>query len=192
MSVIPIGYAEVVSEFNVPGNSGPALVVFGLANPTDKTAQALADSVWTAWTQANGLLTNLSNVTALIRTRAIYNDAGVEMYGEHTGSVAGAAAGAPLPPNCAYLASKRTGLVGRANQGRMYIPGCTEAEVGNDGIVTPAFIATMQTDLSDFIADLITDGNPMVILHSTVGPSPTDVNALSMNQKIATQRRRMR
>lgn len=192
MSIIPDGYAEVVSEFNVPGNSGPALVVFGVVGAAAADATAIADQVWTTWTQANGLLTNLSNVTALIRTRAILNDSGVLTYGEHTGSVAGGAAGAPLPPNCAYLASKRSGLVGRANQGRMYIPGCTEAEVGNDGIVTPAFITTMQTDLTDFIADLTTAAMPMVILHDTVGVVPVPVTTLSMNQKIATQRRRMR
>ena len=94
--------------------------------------------------------------------------------------------------NC-ELISWRTGLIGRANRGRTYLPAMLET-AQSGGTLTAGAIATVQNfannamTLHDVITGLITQFQ-MVIWHTTLADSP-DVTSGLVRNLMATQRRR--
>lgn len=100
-----------------------------------------------------------------------------------------------LPPssNCSILVKKTSGIVGKKNRGRMYVPpfNVTEADIDPRGIVTPAERDAMQVFYSNMLDDLAAADLNMVILHHGAG-APTPVTQLLVEGLLATQRRRMR
>ena len=100
-----------------------------------------------------------------------------------------------LPPssNCSILVKKTSGLVGKKNRGRMYVPpfNITEADIDPKGIITPAERDAMQFFYDNMLGDLAGADLPMVILHHEAG-TPTPVTSLLVEGLLATQRRRMR
>lgn len=102
-------------------------------------------------------------------------------------------AGDFLPPMDAPLVSWRTGLIGRANRGRTYLPGAFESFQAN-GVLTLAAIAFYQgiADSIKTLYDPVTGLVPefaKVIFHTNDTDSPVVTTALVRNQ-VATQRRR--
>jgi hypothetical protein len=104
-----------------------------------------------------------------------------------------------LPPNCAVLLQKRTGLGGRKNRGRLYMPhSVPEGAVNEAGIIDSVWVATHNTQAAIWM-DRLTNGGgtstptPMVVLHSLPSdPLPTPVTQLIAQSTLATQRRRLR
>jgi len=116
---------------------------------------------------------------------------------EWVGSEAGADGNPLPPPNCAALVKKITGLGGRKQRGRAYLPGCSRP--GNSLTTAGTFDASDAEAIGDavfaFLADLAStpsgteaDG---VLLHSDSTP-PTPITATICEPKLATQRRRLR
>lgn len=99
---------------------------FGETSSTGVLRTAAAD-IWnlqTTWTKTTGYL---------------YTGAATAAYiSEHTlGTPLAGSAGHNLPNQCTTVLSLRTGLPGRSNRGRMYVP-CTGALLGNDGELSSA------------------------------------------------------
>jgi hypothetical protein len=113
----------------------------------------------------------------------------------------GGESAAMLPPNCALLVRKSTGLGGRRGRGRCYIPWVVQEAAANDvGVIDGASLTVRQGDADAWLADLAagssgTSPTPMYLLHDTSGagaePAPTEVTGLSVDALIATQRRRL-
>lgn len=109
-----------------------------------------------------------------------------------------------LPQNSAVLIKKNTGLGGRRNRGRMFVPGLAgEASVSNLGVVVESTRLIWQGVADAFLAALeatnggIVPSQPMQVLHTPdpitgVAPAPTPVSSLTVASTIATQRRRLR
>lgn len=98
-----------------------------------------------------------------------------------------------LPPMDCALLSWRTGLIGRANRGRTYLPAPFESFQDQGALTEPA-IAVYQAlgDLMITLNDSVTGLIPtfqMVIFHTNDGDSP-EVEQVLMRNLIATQRRR--
>jgi hypothetical protein len=122
---------------------------------------------------------------------------------------AGAAAGGsnvdPMaPPNVACLVRKRTSLGGRRNRGRTYFPfNLRDADVSENGTIAGAEVAALQTEMTAFLAQLVTDNSPMVIENRTfntplpphfvtnISGSAAQVTSYTVESIIATQRRRL-
>lgn len=110
------------------------------------------------------------------------------------------------PPNCAALVKKTSGLGGKKNRGRTYIPYIvTEGQTLNNGTITAGTVATLQTALSNFFADCTAGNIIMVIANKTLVLTPPDahphvtaittgpdVTAFDLEAVMATQRRRLR
>lgn len=109
-----------------------------------------------------------------------------------------------LPPNNAYLVRKRTSFAGRAHRGRWYVPGVIEADADNVGAIAGADVTLWQTALNALYADwttyrpclnhsaLCTVGDRgHVGAHNAVPPMPSDLSSYEMDDRIATQRRRL-
>jgi hypothetical protein len=115
----------------------------------------------------------------------------------------GTRGGASLPPNCAVLMQKRTGVGGRRNRGRCYLPHCVgETDVNEGGVIAAAVLATLQ-NRADVWLDRLNNGGvpgtptPAFLLHGvdpvTGDPFiPTPVTSHPVSGTIATQRRRLR
>ncbi len=107
-------------------------------------------------------------------------------------------AGSFLPQNCAFLLHKRSGLGGRKNRGRMYLPGVNEALVDDKGLMSTTAINGVNAAAAATLADIIAiEGvERMVILHTQplgpVGTVPTPVTTLLLDPVLGTQRRRLR
>lgn len=109
----------------------------------------------------------------------------------------GGAGGSVLPQNCALLVRKVTGLGGRKNRGRMYIPSIVqEADVSGVGRIDAADVDIFQGVANTFLLSLAGDGSTPdltpFILHRDGVSLPTEVVDLQVDPVIATQRRRLR
>lgn len=124
------------------------------------------------------------------------NDTGAfqEIHIGHSGEASGSGGN----PSTSLLVRKNTGIGGRANQGRMYIPGVAEDAVEDDGTLESGFETSAQDVLNDLTANLLsTEGPhafsmPMVILHGAGTAQPPQVLNLALQHRIANQRRRNR
>jgi hypothetical protein len=119
---------------------------------------------------------------------------------EGTLNITGGSAGPVVPPNCALLVSKVTGVGGRRNRGRVYYPPVTlnEDQVSNSGTITPATLLLYQADWDAFLAELELSNIPPVVAHQydpdlgETALTPTPMISFVVSGRIATQRRRLR
>ena len=116
----------------------------------------------------------------------------------------GTGAISPPPPNCALLIKKSTGVAGKKNRGRTYVPWSVDmSHVSETGVLDNAFLAAEQVHLDGFLADFVGNGTPMVIANKVLS-SPTPPNYVTnihvgaevltykLENQLATQRRRLR
>lgn len=112
--------------------------------------------------------------------------------GTHTGSTTS------LPQNCTYLVRKNVTL---GKPGRMFIPGPQDTDVSNTGTIAGTELTDRQVDLTSLVAavgayDIDVFNLVPAIMSKNRAPltgySPKQVNSLSIDNRIATQRRRLR
>ena len=106
--------------------------------------------------------------------------------------IAGARTPEAATPSTAALVSLTTGLPGRSNRGRIYLPGMLSAdEISSDG----QMFDTPRLQIGGAISGLIEAAQALdyepVILHSN-SSDPTPVLTWNVQQLVATQRRRLR
>ena len=109
-------------------------------------------------------------------------------------------------PNVACLLKKTTGLAGKQNRGRMYLPWAFgENGISDTGLLTGDQVTTVQDAASAWLAALAGNNTPLVICNRTHSVNPTPppakyvshyakgagVTALTLEAYAATQRRRM-
>jgi len=148
----------------------------------------------------DGFLSNLCVTTTTVgplRTRYQEGDDVILVDGTHSDQ---GTQGAPaICGNVSALATKSTGLAGRRNRGRMFLPGLPRArlETTNDSFWGAAVV----TDIVDWLEDIATGMSIFqwtpVIHHRgsddpPVAPTHTDIVAFGAQQLVATQRRRIR
>lgn len=97
------------------------------------------------------------------------------------------------PQNVAVLVRKRTLLGGRKNRGRMYLPPfmMSEGSLAANGVMTSGMQTEIQAETNlAFPGDV-----DWVLFHDDSSPAPhtpTPISSLSVDQVVATQRRRLR
>jgi len=162
-----------------------AEVTFGVALPA--FTQANVDTLFGIYT--DNFKSSLDGSAAISRLQA--TDSTLVTIVSSTGAVGGTATGGAAVPQAAYLVRKIAAVGGRANTGRMYLPGVSESKVDGAGTVDSTFRNGRQTEMNTFLDDLGAADIGFVILHAN-GSTPTDVTALLFEGKIATQRRRLK
>lgn len=189
MAYIPVGYCQANYVFTGATIDGEAHVTLGHAVQTLATPNAVADQLRTAW--VNSILTQQSSAINLERVDVKFGPNATGPSGTSASGAAGGISGNVTPANLAVLVSKLTLLGGRQGRGRMYIPGVPEANTGVNGNLQPTYITALTTELEDF-TDLINSVDlPQYLLHS-VELAPTEVEAMEVEARPATQRRRLR
>lgn len=125
--------------------------------------------------------------------------------GQPTG---GADANAQCPPQTAYLVHKNTASTRGSRPGRVYVPGATGNTVDENGVVSSTKQTTINGRFSSYRTAInsITDGISIwsvalrvvhVHKHNSDDPldwtwSSSDISSFSCDNKVATQRRRLR
>lgn len=76
----------------------------------------------------------------------------------------------------------------------MYVPGYAEADVDPNGNLAGATVAVIQTGYTNFLLGIETGPftDRAVIFHASAPFTPTVIESLRVNDKVATQRRRLR
>lgn len=119
---------------------------------------------------------------------------GEDRFDGSINTVAGTAATNPLPQNCSTLIRKGVVGGGRRNQGRMYVPGLGEDKVASNGAITAAERALLQTSIDAMLTDLeaVSFVQRCVVFHNSAPFAPSGITSFTVQQFIATQRRRLR
>lgn len=194
--IIPPGFAHVVVELALDGDSEPMVNTFGIELSETATPVETADNIMTAFaTRFDSVVANGYSVTAC--DLYVGQDGGSNLVFSSTAApIVFAGTGNSLPQNCAALVRKRTDLAGRRGRGRFYVPGVEETSVSAVGVLSNTYLTAWQAAADAFLDDLETDGTPMVVLHRSEGigvePVPTPIVALVVDERIATQRQRLR
>lgn len=193
--VVPVGEFQCVIRWALAGDLEPMVSTIGLRSSNGLTALGAAETITEGLVTSGGpchagaMVTGWSflGVTAYQRTPEGF------LVGEHNETVNGIKGGSTVPPNCAQLVTKVTGLGGRRNRGRMYVPPFADAEtnISNTGVLLN--LSGLQV-LWDFFYDtVIADPgvSTFVLFHSDGTPS-TPITGLRVESVMATQRKRMR
>lgn len=92
--------------------------------------------------------------------------------------------------NCAYRVDLLAGL-GPRRRGHIYIPGVSEDEVGDAGVIDPLHVTGIVNNMVSFISDCAIDHGFLLCVYSRVGESATGVSGVSCSPVVRSQRRRM-
>lgn len=199
--IIPDGYAQVSYQwYSNTFKSGVAVTTHGIelgAGNLDANASAWGMLMEDTFLPLMPPYVGLGTVTVISATE----------YGTYLSATDGGAANNELmAPNTAVLVSEKTNIRGRRGQGRMFLPGLAyEVQVGTDGTLVGAWRVDIQNAADDFLTGGTPGDRPMVILQreTPTGPNapanptpplavPPPVAALIVDEKVATQRRRLR
>ena len=186
MPTPPAGFAQVEVNYNMPtAGLKDAMVTFGIqAASYDVTLAEALKGIWTDnWLAVLHSHAGVYSVTVRDSASGVFESSSAEL--------AGTAGDTISPPQVALMVQKRTGVGGRRNRGRMYLPGPREDGYTDEGQLTTAQASELQTAADDWLTDMGNADVGVVILHAD-GGTPTDVTSLVAGTFIATQRRRLK
>ena len=199
--IIPPGFMQVVFRHEFTGDDEEMFCTFGFDlgdwSGTNEEAVTFVSQRWGDWVL--GFCSN--QLVHTYATGYIGQDGADPLVVDGVPQDAvGGDSSETLPPNCAYLVRKKTGLGGRRGRGRFYVPCPDETQVDRNGAIAGAWLTAIQTNLDDMMEAWGTTAGlgfvTPVILHRSEGegiePAPTVVTLLEVDGHIATQRRRLR
>jgi len=192
--VIPSGFAQINAMYTGTGVPTGAQWTIGVditlfaGEPLD-LASAFAANVNTA-----GILDEYSSAVAINGYLVKFGPDATGPSALFSTSDSGLQASSATPPNVSVLIQKLTSQGGRAGRGRLYLPGPAEADVTADGLWAAANVAAQNVAWEQLRDKMVADDTPMVVLHGADSPLslPTFIDSFSVQQKVATQRRRLR
>lgn len=191
---IPPGFAEAWFKFTIASDPEPMYTSIGID---------LASGVGANLTTTNLIISTAEDQFDDCISSSYVLNQGYVLYGNDGGDIRvdstntptnGNLAATALPNNCAYLVKKTTGTGGRRGQGRMYVPGVLEGDVGVNGEINSSPFSTYAGNFNSLFTNLVAlaDVEALCLLHSSSPFTPTTITGLALQTKIATQRRRMR
>lgn len=189
--IIPAGFAQVNLRWTGGGIDGFAECALGFQNGSGATVNAIGTNVNAQYT-ANNLddwqAVGLTYVGCLVKVGP--NSTGPSLFVSTSNQ--GDVAGGMTPVNTAALVTKSTTLGGRQGRGRMYWPGVPESSVGDDGSLTGSYVSGLQAALTSFFTALAGLDLDHYLLHTDPATSPTLVQSVVVQSRVASQRRRLR
>lgn len=191
----PPGFADISVEFKYAGFPRSSFITFGV-DPTATDPIVVGTLVAESIATTGSILDLVDNTVTMAAIHvALGTDGAEDIHAVVPRTDSGRSAAINSPNNCALLLHKRTARGGRRGRGRLYLPwSMQEGAVDENGIVLSTFVTSSQVKASLWLADMITRGVPMVLLHSTglttEGP-PNSVTSLVVDGIVGTQRRRL-
>lgn len=200
--VIPPGHAQASIEFLSDYDPDPWYTTFGV-----QLVDAEGDFTYMANFAASAFETGfqaiLSNEVMITACELrVGQDGGPPLLVRVNRGNRGGSSADMLPQNCAALIRKGTNRAGRTGRGRMYLPGVLpENKVSQTGIIASDHLGVLEGAAEAFLEALDdpiappSPTSPMVLLHNAFvpgGTTPDPVVSLIPDNRIATQRRRLR
>ena len=187
---IPAGFAEVIVSLTGPGSGGDKMFSFAVDNTPALTTFVVDMDNWLS--EPGGSDDNFHDILSpqWTVTQWTFTTDTVEFVSQINEAGAQSVVTPFAAPSLAALVVKGSGLTGRKNRGRMFIPGV----LPEDGVDEAGTVSTtLRNELQAVFSKLyITVCNAqMVILHEDES-TPTPVTQLLVSGLAATQRRRMR
>jgi hypothetical protein len=193
--LIPAGYSQMNLVWQGTTNDRPCEVALGFHGPPGELPADAADDIYSAAIATNSIFqaSQQSTTWRFLGVKVMTMTESGPTTGELLLSVVGTLSVANPPINCAVLLRKNTDLGGRTNRGRIFAPPTelNESEVDYLGNMTSTAVTRHLTHWNNFVSGLDAVGKTLRLYH-TASAVPTVVNSLSVQQLIATQRRRMR
>lgn len=200
---IPAGFGNLQFRYALAGDEEEKTFSLGFraaAGGTEAQLKAAADDLLADYTATfHGAPDPEATMLApwiFVGSRVKTNVGGVMHEYETEVPIVGDAPGDPITVNTTLLVRKKTGLAGRTNRGRMFVPFYGTDESGLDvfGVMPPADQLIHQGLWDDFFA--LGTGAGLwipVLLHADGSvEAPDDITSFQVMPKAATQRRRMR
>lgn len=193
--IIPLNASQLTFRFTLDGDVEPQVITLGLEEAIGADPAAFANEAYVESSNPDMPFSPAAMMSpyAFVGVTCVTMTGSGPVTAEHNEVTQGTAGGNPLPSNCALLVKKSTGLGGRRNRGRFFVPlfGLTDANVDPLGNINTT--AAQQVIYSAWFDALqaSTILPPVALLHSDGGPA-TALTAFTVDGRIATQRKRMR
>jgi len=154
--------------------------------------QDVADDIAQAWSDDDSIHhIQSSHVTYSDVTVYRLNGASAPVSSSDFANPTGQQTPFPAPPQCARIVTLRTGTIGRAHRGRMYIPGEPIDALETDGARWDSSTTGTVTDAFNQFRTLL-DGNGLTLaVLSRLNSSQSPVTSISVRSYLGTQRRRV-
>lgn len=200
---VALNFAQVNMKTQLAGDNEPFVTTFGIRCVSADFDQEAADTLsgicadfWLDGSYGGGSGAYLPSQGSYLGLNIVVGPTGV---GPILDSVEGADDGTGtttlLTQNTTYLVKKLTGLGGRANRGRMFLPFARAENVSDTGQLDSATIEYLQGHVDQLLQDVNDADSPigvMVLLHTDPGNTPDNITAMTVSPTVATQRRRLR
>lgn len=190
---VPIGFVDAWVRYRLTGDTEPMFTHLGYRVDTPPFGQAEADALILEMQAAlDGTAT--SSYTLDGGYVLVGNDGGDLRYDVIT-SRPGALGGSAIVQNTALLVRKNTGLGGRRNRGRMFLPGTPATFVSPTGVITASHVTAAQTAVNLLMSPALFSAanvDAAVLFHETPPFTPSVITSLDVQPLAATQRRRLR
>lgn len=194
MPFVPPGYAQFSFVYTLAGDQEGMMFGLGISWDDAVFLGDVAEDIRAVWetimVPSLGITYTFQGVTAVGTTSG-----GIEVAAEAMDPAPGTSATAKLPQNCALLVKKTTGLRGRSNRGRMFVPGHLSDDVVDDtGTIASGTVTAYQTALTNVrtTVEALAGVTALALLHTSAAETPTLITELVVDPVIATQRRRLR
>lgn len=193
MAIIPPGYVEAHVRMDFVGDTEPMFTSCGFRVAAPPFTQADADDLIGSMvaTFVNATSTDVSFPGGYVLVGNDGDDGRFDVA--FTTVLDGDDGSTCLPQNTALLIQKRSGLTGRRNRGRMFLPGVPRNRVADNGVVEASWVAARTADYATWLDGFATANvDQAVILHSEAPATPAVISSFAVAPLVATQRRRLR
>lgn len=164
--VIP-SCAQVVLVWTLPDGKTAHNVLYGRYSGTFAGTATQSNAIHTAlstgasWTALAAFLnTGTAFIGVTLRNVGIADQ---PIIGSATATALGTGVGAPLPDETAAVITLRTALVGRANRGRLFIPGWNITAAAAGGVMVAGMVTALTNWAATIVGALSGQGYTLVI-----------------------------
>lgn len=173
--------------FSGPGVSGQAQCTMHAqgAAPWDSGDLAIVRAAW-----VDNIIPLQTTVWTLVETTLTQQQGSNQVTLTDSTTDNGDSANTPMPPSVAIIIRKLTGLSGRANRGRMYVPGIPENHIADTGRVEPGALTSWNTAADGLAADLSAGAAVPSLFHRATG-TMTPLTELEVAGTMGHQRMRV-
>jgi hypothetical protein len=191
--LIPVGFAQVNYFHSV--STWPYIAQCTVGVKTTEfvgTTTEFAEACYDLW--ATNILNRMTSDVLLTKVRVKYGPNSTGPAEEFAGTATGLQSGPSTNPAECVLISKNTSLGGRQGRGRFYVPGAPAADLDASGLFDTTYVGNVQAWADAWLADMQAANIDPVLLHGvgTSDTTPEDIVSLTVQQRVATQRRRNR
>jgi hypothetical protein len=140
------------------------------------------------------MLDQQNNAIELTKTMVKLGPNDLGPAAEFSSPATGGGSGSPAPPGISVLIRKQSAAGGRANRGRLFMPGIADEDMVAGGALASGIQAAFQGAADDLWGAMVAAELSPVVLHAANSPvtTPTPIVSLSVDAVVATQRRRQR